>query len=156
AHARGQAAVSARCQTHAADVVVVGSGLAGLTAALELSPLRVALLTKATLAGGGASRWAQGGIAAAVGPDDSPALHAKDTLAVGGGLADARAVELLTREGPGAVLRLVEWGARLDRGGDDRFALGREAAHSRSRILHARDATGAELVRALALCVKHA
>jgi L-aspartate oxidase len=142
--------------TRDADVIVVGAGLAGLTAALELAPLRVLLLTKTRLGHGGASPWAQGGIAAAVGRDDSPALHARDTLAVAGGVADERAVELLTREGPRAVLRLVEWGARLDRNADRQFALGREAAHSRSRILHARDATGAELVRALVLCVKQA
>lgn len=143
-------------ETREADVVVVGAGLAGLTAALELAPLRVQLLTKTRLGNGGASAWAQGGIAAAVGKDDSPALHAADTLAAAAGVADARAVELLTREGPSAVLRLVEWGARLDKSGDHAFALGREAAHSRSRILHARDATGAELVRALVLCVKRA
>lgn len=148
--------MSARFETREADVVVVGAGLAGLTAALELAPLRVQLLTKTRLGQGGASPWAQGGIAAAMGKDDSPALHAADTLAAAAGTADARAVELLTREGPRAVLRLVEWGARLDKGGDHRFALGREAAHSRSRILHARDATGAELVRALVLCVKRA
>ena len=142
--------------TREADVIVVGAGLAGLTAALELAPLRVQLLTKTRLGQGGASPWAQGGIAAAVGKDDSPALHAADTMAAAAGVADARAVELLTREGPRAVLRLVEWGARLDKSGDRSFALGREAAHSRSRILHARDATGAELVRALVLCVKQA
>lgn len=148
--------MSGAFETREADVVVVGAGLAGLTAALELAPLRVQLLTKTRLGTGGASPWAQGGIAAAVGPDDSPALHAADTLAAAAGVADARAVELLTREGPRAVLRLVEWGARLDKSGDHGFALGREAAHSRHRILHARDATGAELMRALTLCIQQA
>jgi L-aspartate oxidase len=132
-----------------AEVVVVGAGIAGLSAALRLGPRRVHLVTKTRFGAGGASPWAQGGVAAAVGPDDSPAQHAADTIAVAGGLADADVVGLLTREGPAAIARLVDLGARLDRDGRERFALGREAAHSRSRILHARDATGAELVRAL-------
>jgi L-aspartate oxidase len=137
-----------------ADVVVVGAGLAGLSAALRLRPRRVHVVTKARFGAGGASPWAQGGVAAAVGPDDSPAQHAADTIAVAGGLADEEVVELLTREGPAAIARLVGLGARLDRDERHRFALGREAAHSRSRILHARDATGAELVRALTLAAR--
>jgi L-aspartate oxidase len=140
----------------AGDVVVVGAGVAGLSAALALSPRRVHVVTKTRLGAGGSSPWAQGGMAAAVGADDSPALHAADTIAVAGGLADAEVVELLTREGPAAVRRLVALGARLDRDGDSGFALGREAAHSRSRILHARDATGAELVRALTEALRRA
>jgi L-aspartate oxidase len=132
------------------DVLVVGGGLAGLTAALGLAHRRVTLATKGRLGRDGASRLAQGGIAAAVGPDDGPALHAADTLAVGGGLCDPGVVRLLADAAPEAVRGLAARGARFDRAADGSFALGREAAHSRSRILHASgDATGAELVRAL-------
>jgi L-aspartate oxidase len=138
------------------DVVIVGAGVAGMSAALALAPLRVHVVTKTRLGAGGSSPWAQGGVAAAVGPDDSPALHAADTIAVAGGLADADVVDLLTREGPEAIRRLVALGARLDRDDHLEFALGREAAHSRSRILHARDATGAELVRALTAALRSA
>jgi L-aspartate oxidase len=143
-------------ELHVADVVIVGAGVAGMSAALALAPLRVHVVTKTRLGAGGSSPWAQGGVAAAVGPDDSPALHAADTIAVAGGLADADVVELLTREGPAAIRRLVALGARLDRDDRQQFALGREAAHSRSRILHARDATGAELVRALTAALRAA
>ena len=139
-----------------ADVVIVGAGVAGMSAALALAPLRVHVVTKTRLGAGGSSPWAQGGVAAAVGPDDSPALHAADTIAVAGGLADADVVDLLTREGPAAIRRLVALGARLDRDDRHEFALGREAAHSRPRILHARDATGAELVRALTAALRAA
>ncbi len=139
-----------------AAVVVVGAGSAGLSAALSLRGRRVHLLTKGRLGQGGASAWAQGGVAAALGRDDSPELHARDTLAVAGGLADAAAVEVLTREGPRAVQRLVELGGRFDRAPDGGFALGREAAHSRRRIVHARDHTGAELVRALTAALREA
>jgi L-aspartate oxidase len=133
------------------DVVIVGSGAAGLTAALELAPARVAVLTKGRLGLGGSSAAAQGGIAAAVGPGDTPELHAADTLAAGAGLSDPEMVELLTQEGPGRVMRLLALGAAFDRGAGDALALGREAAHGRRRILHARgDATGAEVMRALA------
>jgi L-aspartate oxidase len=141
-------------ELHVADAVIVGAGVAGMSAALALTPLRVHVVTKTRLGAGGSSPWAQGGVAAAVGPDDSPALHAADTIAVAGGLADADVVELLTREGPAAIHRLVALGARLDRDDRHEFALGREAAHSRSRILHARDATGAELVRALTAALR--
>ena len=138
------------------EVLVVGAGVAGLAAALGSAPRRVTVLTKAELGRGGASVWAQGGVAAAVGPDDAPALHAADTLAVGGGLNDREIVELLTREGPRRVAELAALGARFDEDGDGHPALGREAAHSRRRILHARDATGAEMVRALTAAVRQA
>ena len=137
------------------DVLVVGSGIAGLTAALGCVPLRVTVLTKASLGHGGSSPWAQGGIAAAVGADDSPALHAADTAAAGAGLNDPAVVDLLTGEGPQRVQALLDLGARFDRDAAGRLALGREAAHSRRRILHARgDATGAEIVRALVEAVR--
>ncbi len=138
-----------------ADIVVVGAGVAGLSAALGAAPNRVTVVTKTRLAEGGSSVWAQGGVAVAVGADDAPPLHAADTLAAGAGLSDRRAVELLTREGPERVRALVELGAQFDRTPEGDLALGREAAHSRRRILHAHgDATGAEMVRAQSAAVR--
>jgi L-aspartate oxidase len=93
--------------------------------------------------------YAQGGIAAAVGEDDSPALHAADTIRAGDGLCDERAVHVLVEEGPVYVRELLEWGTRFDRDVDGRPALGREAAHSVRRVLHAGDATGREIGRTL-------
>lgn len=137
-------------RTHESDVVVVGAGVAGLTAALDLRPRCVHIVTKTVFGSGGSSPWAQGGMAAAVGKDDSPDLHARDTIAVAGGIADAEAVGLVTREGPLTVEKLMALGVRFDRTADGaELSLGREAAHSRRRILHVRDATGAEIVRAL-------
>jgi len=137
------------------EVLIVGSGVAGLTAALGSAPRRVTLLTKKTLVSG-SSPWAQGGVAAAVGADDSPALHAADTLAAGAGLNDPDVVALLTGEGPERLCALLDLGARFDRDAAGRLNLGREAAHGRRRILHARDATGAEIVRALSEAVRQA
>ncbi len=131
------------------DAVVVGSGLAGLLTALELDGMQVALVTQGLLGNGGSSGWAQGGVAAALGEDDSPELHASDTVAAGAGLVDAGLAGELAREAPAAIERMVALGARLDRGPDGTLAMGREAAHSRRRIVHAHgDATGAELLRA--------
>jgi L-aspartate oxidase len=132
-----------------ADVVVLGAGAAGLSVALGLDGRRVDLLAKGSLGATGNTPLAQGGIAVAVGPGDSPALHAADTLAVAGELADPGAVERLTEEGPERLARLLVLGARFDRDAAGRLDLAREAAHSRARVLHARDATGAEVVRAL-------
>jgi L-aspartate oxidase len=132
-----------------ADLVVVGTGVAGLTAALGAEGMRVHLLSKSEVVSG-SSPWAQGGVAAAVGREDSPELHAADTVAAGAGLVDPEVAEIVARDGVLAVQRLVEIGAEFDRGARGELALGREAAHSRRRILHAGgDATGAELVRAL-------
>lgn len=135
------------------DVIIIGAGVAGLSAALALAPAagrRVTLLTKAALGQGGSSPWAQGGIAAAVGADDAPSLHTEDTLVAGAGLAVREVVDVLTHEGPAAIDRLVALGARFDRAADGSLALGREAAHQRRRILHAcGDSTGAEVMRAL-------
>ena len=135
-------------ETH--DVLVVGSGVGGLTVALETPGLRVGLLTKTGLGRGGSSPMAQGGVAAAVGPGDSPAAHAKDTLAAAAGLAVPARVRILTEEGPARVAALMALGTRFDRDGGGDLVLGREAAHGVARILRANgDATGAEIVRAL-------
>ena len=91
----------------------------------------------------------QGGVAAAVADDDSPSLHAADTMAVGIGLNDADAVRVLTTEGPDRVRALLAWGARFDRTPRGTLDLAREAAHSTRRVLHAADATGAEIIRTL-------
>lgn len=133
-----------------ADVLVVGAGVAGLSVALALAGRRVDLLAAGPPGASGSSPWAQGGIASALGPGDSPTLHAQDTLAAACELADAAAVARLTSEGPQRLLELLSLGARFDRDARGELDLAREAAHSRARVLHARDATGAELVRALA------
>jgi L-aspartate oxidase len=134
-----------------ADVVVVGSGVAGLTAALRCSAagLRTVVVTKARL-DDGSTRWAQGGIAAALGEGDSPEEHLADTLVAGVGLCDEEAVRALVSEGPAAVRRLIGTGAHFDVGEDGGLELTREGGHHRSRIAHAGgDATGAEVSRAL-------
>jgi len=115
-------------------VLVIGAGLAGLTAALAAAPRPVLVLSAVPLGEGSASAWAQGGMAAALGDDDDPALHAADTLAAGAGLCDPEAVGVLTREGPAAVRRLVELGAPFDRRADGGFVQSLEAAHSRARV----------------------
>jgi L-aspartate oxidase len=132
-----------------ADVVVIGAGAAGLSVTLGLGGRRVDLLAKGPLGRTGNSPWAQGGIAGAVGPGDSPALHAADTLAVAGELGDPAAIARLTSDGPERLAQLLEMGARFDRDPAGQLDLAREAAHSRARVLHSRDATGAEVVRAL-------
>ena len=136
------------------DVIVVGSGAAGMVAALALAPLRVALLTKTHTLAGGSSPFAQGGVAAAVGRDDDAELHAKDTLVAAAGLADPAIVAAMVADGPAAIARLVRLGARFDRDEFGRLALSREGAHSRSRVVRAGgDAAGAEIVRALSAAV---
>src|SRR5258707_749363 len=144
------------------DVVIVGGGIAGLSVALRLpAHLRVALFTKGQL-GESNTRYAQGGLTVALGSDDSPELHLQDTLAAGAGLCDENAVRVLAEEAPAAVRWLISMGVVFDRArpGDphatsDGLLLGREAAHSRWRILHAGgDATGAEIERALVAAVR--
>ncbi|MEV0892072.1 L-aspartate oxidase [Promicromonospora sp. NPDC050262] len=134
-----------------ADAIVVGSGIAGLTAALELRTRvpRVVLVTKGELSSG-STVWAQGGIAAALDPSDSPEAHLADTLAAGGGLSDPEAVQVLVTEGPARVRELVARGAVFDKAADGDIALTREGGHHADRIAHAGgDATGAEISRAL-------
>lgn len=132
-----------------ADFLIIGSGIAALRAAAALEGAGdVLVLTKAGPRAGNTG-YAQGGIAAAVGPDDSPARHLADTLAAGDGLCDERAVEVLVEDGPRYVRELMEWGAGFDRRPDGTPDLGLEAAHSARRVLHARDATGREIGRTL-------
>jgi L-aspartate oxidase len=133
------------------DVVVVGSGVAGLTAALHLreAGLHVTVVTKVNI-DDGSTRWAQGGIAAVLDPYDTPAAHAEDTLVAGVGLCDPAAVDVLVNEGPTRVRELMRWGAEFDRNADGSLMLTREGGHHANRIVHAGgDATGAEVQRAL-------
>ena len=137
--------------TTTADVVVVGSGIAGLTATLRLREqgATVLLVTK-TVLNEGSTLWAQGGIAAAMDDEDSPEEHLHDTLVAGVGLCDVDAVTALVNEGPPRVRELVARGAEFDRGSDGEISLTREGGHHRDRILHAGgDATGREISRAL-------
>jgi len=139
-----------------ADVIVIGSGVAGLTTALNLRAygLSVLLVTKARI-DEGSTKWAQGGIAAALGPGDTPDQHKKDTLAAGAGLCDIKAVDVLVSEGPEAVRKLIAQGAVFDKSETGEIALTREGGHLRNRILHAGgDATGAEVSRALLAAVR--
>ena len=132
-----------------ADFLIVGSGIAGLRAAAELAPAGdVLVLTKAD-ASESNTGYAQGGIAAAVGPDDSPERHGADTIRAGDGLCDEAAVSVLVGEGPRYVQQLIAWGARFDRHPDGGLDLGREGAHSVRRVLHAGDSTGREIGRVL-------
>src|SRR5580704_9702929 len=115
-------------------VLIVGAGLAGLSAALAAAPRRALVLAAAPLGQGCSSAWAQGGMAAALSDGDAPELHGADTIAAGAGLCDPAAVAVLTGEGPDAVRRLAALGAPFDRteGGD--FVQGLEAAHGRPRV----------------------
>src|SRR5215211_6292234 len=133
------------------DVVVVGSGIAGLTCALYLreAGLHVTVVTKVNI-DDGSTRWAQGGIAAVLDPLDTPAAHARDTLVAGVGLGDPAAIDVLVREGPARVRELMRLGAEFDRYPDGSLMLTREGGHRANRIVHAGgDATGAEVQRAL-------
>ncbi|WP_291383007.1 L-aspartate oxidase [Demequina sp.] len=137
--------------TTSADVIVVGSGVAGLTAALELRRQvdSVLVVTKGLLSSGN-TVWAQGGIAAALHPEDTPAEHFDDTLEAGAGLCSESAVRALVTEGPDRVRKLVRRGAHFDTDPSGGLTLTREGGHHRDRIVHAGgDATGAEISRAL-------
>src|SRR3954452_4029959 len=138
------------------DVVVVGSGVAGLTCALHLreAGLHVTVVTKVNI-DDGSTRWAQGGIAAVLDPYDTPAAHGEDTLVAGVGLCDPAAVDVLVNEGPTRVRELMRWGADFDRNADGSLMLTREGGHHANRIVHAGgDATGAEVQRALHAAVR--
>ncbi|MDT0531279.1 L-aspartate oxidase [Micromonospora sp. DSM 115977] len=138
------------------DVIVVGSGVAGLTAALHLreAGLHVTVVTKVDI-DEGSTRWAQGGIAAVLDPQDTPTAHASDTEIAGVGLCDPAAVRVLVEEGPTRLRELMRIGAEFDRNPDGSLMLTREGGHRADRIVHAGgDATGAEVQRALHAAVR--
>ena len=141
--------------TTTADVVVVGSGVAGLTVALHAARSGSVLLVTKVLVDDGSTRWAQGGVAAALSPQDSPEDHLQDTLVAGVGLCDVDAVRVLCTEGPDRLRELVALGAAFDRDPSGELSLTREGGHHRDRIVHAGgDATGAEVQRALVAAVR--
>ena len=138
-----------------ADVVVVGSGIAGLTTAIRArnAGRRVILVTK-DVVDAGSTKWAQGGIAAALDPEDSAEEHFQDTIVAGAGLCSEDAVRVLVTEGPAAIHGLIGLGAQFDLDASGSLALTREGGHLRDRIIHAGgDATGAEVSRALVAAV---
>jgi L-aspartate oxidase len=144
--------------TTRADVVIVGSGIAGLTAALRLRGQvdKILVVTK-TVLNAGSTQWAQGGIAAALGPGDTPEQHEADTLVAGAGACDRDAVRVLVNEGPEAVRELIALGTNFDHTADGELSLTREGGHHRDRIAHAGgDATGAEIQRALIAAIEAA
>jgi L-aspartate oxidase len=133
-----------------AGVVVVGSGMAGLVCALSIAPRPVTLITKTPGLDSGSSLWAKGGIAAAVGPGDTPEEHASDTLLAGAGLSDERRALDLAQQGAGSLQLLIDEGMPFDCAVDGTLALAREAAHGRPRVVHAGgDATGRMMTAAL-------
>ena len=141
---------SVRC-----DAIVVGAGIAGLMAAIKLAPKAVTVICKTRLGFGAATDWAQGGIAAALGKDDSPSLHAVDTNLAGAGINDEKIVDILTSDAPARIEELLELGATFDRTESGELALGREAAHQRRRIVKAGgDATGHEILKTLIAAIR--
>jgi L-aspartate oxidase len=137
------------CAPSETDFLVIGAGVAGLRAAVELAPAgRVVVLAKREVTESN-TQWAQGGIAAALSDEDEIGLHLQDTLNAGDGLCNADAVKVLVEEGPERIEELIQWGTEFDHDGT-KLAFGREGAHSRNRILHAHgDSTGREILRAL-------
>ena len=135
------------------DVVIVGAGIAGLVAALDLLDrdprLAIAVVDKGSMGSSGSTPLAQGGMAAAVGPRDSPQLHAQDTIRAGDGLNDPRAVAVMATEGPARTADLIRRGAVFDRDSDGALHLAREGGQTVGRSVHTADATGAEIFRAL-------
>jgi L-aspartate oxidase len=131
------------------DFLVIGAGVAGLRAAIELAAAGTVLVVAKDTLRESSSEYAQGGVAVALGDDDEVELHEQDTMYAGDGLCDPAAVHALVEDGPPAIEQLIEWGAEFDREGG-RLAFTREGAHSRNRILHAHgDSTGREIARTL-------
>lgn len=139
------------------DVIIIGSGAAGMQTALLCAPLKTLLVTKAEHLISGSTAYAQGGMAVAIGSDDTPEQHTQDTLFAGAGLVDKGATDILTTRGKDAFNRLVDLDTPFDKTKDGSFCLGREAAHTVRRIVHAGgDATGRNMSEALALAVMNA
>ena len=135
-------------QRFATDILIIGGGAAGLSAALHLAPhARVTVLCKGDISSG-SSHWAQGGVAAVMSPDDSAASHAKDTLVAGAGLCDPNIVEFTVNRAPDAIRRLIELGVQFDTEDND-YHLTREGGHSFRRVLHVADATGKAITQTL-------
>lgn len=137
------------------DIVVIGAGLAGLFAALKLSPLPVTVVSAAPLGEGASSAWAQGGIAASVGVGDTPAAHARDTIAAGGGLVDEAVAQTIAGEAPDRIADLLRYGVPFDRDLEGHFVLSREAAHSEKRVVRVTgDRAGHAIMHALIAAVR--
>src|SRR5689334_15070714 len=131
------------------DYLVIGAGVAGLRAAIELAEAGTVLVIAKDSLRESSSEYAQGGIAVALSDDDEVILHEQDTLYAGDGLCDRQAVRTLVEQGPAAIQEVIDWGAEFDREGE-RLCFTREGAHSRNRILHAHgDSTGREIARTL-------
>ena len=131
-------------------VLIVGAGLAGLFLALNLAPRRALVLSPSVLGEKSASAWAQGGLAAALAPDDNPELHAQDTIAAGAGLVDPVVARLIARDGPARVRDLLALGVPFDKSADGALSLSLEAAHSRPRVARVKgDLAGKAIMDAL-------
>ncbi|MEK6584511.1 MAG: FAD-dependent oxidoreductase, partial [Nitrospirota bacterium] len=130
------------------DFLIIGSGIAGLRTAIELSKHGKVLIVTKDKSFESSSSYAQGGIAVVIADDDSTQQHVDDTLNAGAGLCNKKAVEVLVKDGPSQVQQLITWGVRFDRDNGE-FLVGLEGAHSRRRILHFKDSTGSEIVRIL-------
>jgi L-aspartate oxidase len=134
------------------DFLVIGAGVAGLRAAIELAPAGSVLVVAKDTLRESSSEYAQGGIAVALSDDDEVELHEQDTINAGDGLCDRAAVRVLVEEGPARIQELIDWGTEFDRGEHGHLSFTREGAHSRSRVLHAHgDSTGREIARTLYL-----
>src|ERR1700722_14334626 len=134
----------------APGAIIIGAGIAGLFTALKLAPFPALILSASPPGDSGSSVWAQGGIAAALGVDDNPELHAADTIAAGAGIGDSEVSAFVAREASARIEDLLSFGAPFDREANGSLALAREAAHSRSRIVHVSgDRAGAEIMGAL-------
>jgi L-aspartate oxidase len=136
------------------DILIVGGGLAGLFLALKLAPRRCTVIALAPIGQAAASAWAQGGLAAALSPEDNPSLHAADTVAAGAGIVDPVVARLIAEEGPNRVRDLLDMGVPFDRTADGELALSMEAAHSRARVARVSgDLAGKAIMEALSYAV---
>jgi L-aspartate oxidase len=136
------------------DILIVGAGLAGLFLALKLAPRRCTVIAMAPLGQAAASAWAQGGLAAALSPEDEPSLHAIDTIAAGAGIVDPVVARLIAEDGPHRVRDLIELGVPFDRTAEGKLALSLEAAHSRARVARVSgDLAGKAIMEALTYAV---